>query len=162
MLRLVSVVGITIAMVIGFVAISTQMRDDYDVRSLVIAGVDDMKALAQRELSCDTADSASVDDTAGTFEPDLSKPDESGKAEKPHAESAATANIFASMDYENINEDTLTIIAVFNDVKGGSGNLRIKAGRQISLHCSCAGKNINCQIADSNINKKYIPGKRAQ
>jgi heme/copper-type cytochrome/quinol oxidase subunit 4 len=35
MLRLVSIIGIALAMVIGFVALSTQMRDDFYMRTKV-------------------------------------------------------------------------------------------------------------------------------
>ena len=54
MLRLISVFGITIAMVIGFIAVSSQMKDDFTVRSRVVDVIKEMKALASDELQCST------------------------------------------------------------------------------------------------------------
>lgn len=55
MLRLISVIGIAIAMVIGFVAISSQMKDDYNVRSQVVDVLKQMKTLAAEELQCEAS-----------------------------------------------------------------------------------------------------------
>lgn len=67
MLRLISVIGIALAMVIGFIAISTQMKDDYSVRSRVVDVLKQMKNLAADELQCDSKPSEpinSLDDTS--------------------------------------------------------------------------------------------------
>lgn len=52
MLRLISVIGIAIAMVIGFIAISSKMKDDYTVRSRVVSVLKQMMDLAYDELEC--------------------------------------------------------------------------------------------------------------
>ena len=52
MLRLVSIVGIAIAMVIGFAALSSKMKDDYTVRSHIVDVLKQMTALAGEELQC--------------------------------------------------------------------------------------------------------------
>lgn len=54
MLRLISIIGIAIAMVVGFVAISTQMKDDYSVRSRVVDVLKQMKNVAADELQCES------------------------------------------------------------------------------------------------------------
>ena len=58
MLRLISIIGIAIAMVIGFVAISTKMKDDYNVRSRVVDVLKQMKGVALEELQCGASNSA--------------------------------------------------------------------------------------------------------
>ena len=68
MLRLISVIGIALAMVIGFIAISTQMKDDYSVRSRVVDVLKQMKNLAADELQCESQSSESdnsPDDSSG-------------------------------------------------------------------------------------------------
>ena len=52
MLRLISVIGIAIAMVIGFIAISSNMKDDYTIRSRVVEVLKQMKDIAADELQC--------------------------------------------------------------------------------------------------------------
>jgi len=52
MLRFISVIGIAIAMLVGFIAISTKMKDDYTVRSRVVSVLKQMKNLASEELQC--------------------------------------------------------------------------------------------------------------
>ncbi|WP_455375630.1 hypothetical protein [Kaarinaea lacus] len=52
MLRLISVIGIAIAMVIGFIAISSNMKDDYTIRSRVVDVLKQMKDIAANELQC--------------------------------------------------------------------------------------------------------------
>ncbi len=52
MLRLISIIGIAIAMVIGFVAISSKMKDDYTVRSRIVDVIEQMKNIAADELQC--------------------------------------------------------------------------------------------------------------
>lgn len=52
MLRLISIIGIAIAMLIGFIAISTNMKEDYAIRSRVVSVLKQMKNLATEELRC--------------------------------------------------------------------------------------------------------------
>ena len=59
MLRFISIIGIAIAMVVGFVAISTKMKDDFNVRARVIAVLKQMKQLATDELQCASNESNS-------------------------------------------------------------------------------------------------------
>jgi len=62
MLRLISIIGIAIAMVIGFVAISSKMKDDYTVRGRIVDVIKQMKDVAASELQCDKpAESAATD-----------------------------------------------------------------------------------------------------
>jgi len=71
MLRLISVVGITIAMVIGFLAISSQMKDDYSVRSRVVSVLKQMKELASNELECAAKAPTPNTMTPGTKAPEV-------------------------------------------------------------------------------------------
>ena len=162
MLRLVSVVGITLAMVIGFVALSMQMRDDYDVKTKVVNGIEDMIAFAQQELTCDKSKLDTNVEPPGTFEQDPAEQDNGGDSKEPLPDTAIGGDpmsIFDSMAYENVTANSLDVIAVFKDVTGGSGKLRIKSGRQLTIRCTCNGTNLSCQTVTSDVNKKYIPAK---
>ena len=61
MLRLISVIGIAIAMVIGFIAISSNMKDDYTVRSRVVDVLKQMKDIAADELQCASTKKSSAE-----------------------------------------------------------------------------------------------------
>ena len=60
MLRLISIIGIAIAMVIGFVAISSKMKDDYTARTRIVDVIEQMKTLATDELLCGENKDASM------------------------------------------------------------------------------------------------------
>lgn len=135
MLRLISIAGITLAMVIGFAALSTQMRDDYSMRSKVAAAVSYLKSVANNELDC----AGSQSDKRFT-DGDKNKPD-----------------IFASVIYEMTDIGAINVVGVFNDVKGDSGKLRIKQGRKFTLHCTCNNQSLQCKRGFSDINKNLIP-----
>ena len=158
MLRLVSVVGITIAMVVGFVAISSQMRDDFDVRSKVVKGIDSMKALANQELHCDFIDTERDSDAEQTNPEDMVNQEDQNRMNNTTS-AGDDSGIFSSIDYEFIEDNKIEVVAVFTAVKGSSGKLRISSGRKINIQCSCIDENISCQVAGSDINKKYIPSK---
>ena len=162
MLRLVSVVGITLAMVIGFVALSSQMRDDFEVRTKVVKSIDDMKAIALQQLDCNPAESVTDSDNPGTFKHNQDQQQidiEDQDADRASSTEDSSAGIVSSMGYENIDENTVEVVAAFKDVIGESGKLRIKSGRQIAIRCSCDETNLTCQIVGSDINKKYVPSK---
>ena len=135
MLRLISIVGITLAMVIGFAAISTQMRDDYGLRSKVAGAVSYLKSVADSELACDghRTDKRFTD----------------REKDKPA--------IFSSVNYEMTEIDAINVVGIFNDVKGESGKLRIRQGRKFTLHCTCNKNFLECKRGFTDINKNLIP-----
>ena len=135
MLRLVSITGITLAMVIGFMAISSQMRDDYSMRIKVAEAVTYLKLVADSELEC------SVEQPNKQFtDPDRDKP-----------------AMFSNITYEMTEQDSINVVGVFNNVKGESGKLRIKQGRKFTLNCSCLGTLLKCKRGFTDINKNLIP-----
>ena len=140
MLRLVSIIGIAIAMVIGFVALSTQMRDDFEMRSRVAEAVSYLRAVAQQELRCDVAE--------------MSKSDDDLKASKPA--------ILSSVNYEKTEANAVNVVGVFFDTKAKSGKLRIKQGRKFTLTCECTDDSLQCKKGFTDINKNYIPHLSAQ
>lgn len=135
MLRLVSITGITLAMVIGFMAISSQMSDDYYLRTKVAEAVTFLKLAADSELAC-TADQENnkISDI---------------KNEKPA--------IFSSVNYEMTETNAINIVGTFNNVNGESGKLRIKQGRKFTLNCSCTNGLLRCQKGFTDINKNLVP-----
>jgi len=135
MLRLVSITGIAIAMVIGFVALSTQMRDDYEMRSRVAEAVSYLRAVAQQELDCNVSEST-------TSESEL-------QASRPA--------MLSSVTYEKTESNTMNVVGVFYDTKGISGKLRIKQGRKYTLNCECANDLLQCKNGFTDINKNYVP-----
>jgi hypothetical protein len=180
MLRLVSVIGIAIAMVIGFVALSTQMRVEFFVRQQVSTVANYMKHIANQELQCDagirvpglpgavspanndtTGDqsASNVDSTmAAAAEDDVS----TGDSGQSTAVEPAQPKIVSAVNYTTSDNGVMEVIAQFTDVKGESGKLRIKAGRILKLSCHCAGKqdpHVTCETVASDINKNYVPGK---
>lgn len=135
MLRLVSIIGIAIAMVVGFVALSTQMRDDFEMRSRVAEAVSYLRAVAQQELHCNVAE--------------LSKSDDELKAPRPA--------MLSSVNYEKTEAHAINVVGVFFDTKAKSGKLRIKQGRKFTLNCECAEHSLQCKRGFTDINKNYIP-----
>lgn len=172
MLRMISVSGIAIAMVIGFVVLSKQMRDDFDVRKKVYEGALYMKRIANAQLQCAQSDLAQklVTETQHGNDADeslsVTQAEEEGNSnyeainDTPEID-AVVANkpeIFTAVSSEPAGENIINVIAVFNNVSGQSGKLRIKAGRKLGLKCVCVENNIECNTVFSDINKKYIPG----
>ena len=135
MLRLVSIIGITLAMVIGFMAISSQMRDDYSMRTKVAEAVTFLKSVAESKLNCGDDKSSQ-----GLADLEESKP-----------------TIFSSVNYEMTEHDSINVVGTFNNVKGESGKLRIKQGRKFTLNCTCADTSIQCKKGFTDINKNLIP-----
>ncbi|WP_455221968.1 hypothetical protein [Kaarinaea lacus] len=135
MLRLVSIIGIAIAMVIGFVALSTQMRDDFYMRSKVTNAVSYLRAVAAQELNCGNADVAESDSELLSSKP----------------------AIFSSVSYEKTDINAVNVVGVFYDTKGESGKLRIKQGRKFTLNCNCTDNTLQCKRGFTDINKNYIP-----
>ncbi|MGD8573233.1 MAG: hypothetical protein PVG89_17210 [Gammaproteobacteria bacterium] len=169
MLRLISVSGIALAMVIGFVALSTQMRDEFYIRTQVTEVAKYMKQVAQQELQCDAG--TMVPALPAAAEPNSNNADTAAIAAAPpppratsDTDSATDAkpDIVASIDYGFTDDDAFEVEAQFTDVKGESGKLRIKAGRKLVMRCNCGGDNgtqTQCQTIASDINKNYVPGK---
>ncbi|WP_455206773.1 hypothetical protein [Kaarinaea lacus] len=135
MLRLISIIGIALAMVVGFVALSTQMRDDYYMRSKVSDAIFYLNSVAKQELNCGVAD-RSQDTT------DLPAP-------KP--------DMLSSVSYEKTDSNAINVVGVFYDTKGQSGKLRIKQGRKFTLNCVCYNSALQCKKGFTDINKNYIP-----
>jgi hypothetical protein len=140
MLRLVSITGIALAMVVGFVALSTQMRDDYYVRSRVSEAVSYLNSVAQRELNCGIA---------GMDHSDTGQNENESEASKPA--------MLSGVSYEKTDASAINIVGVFYDVKGESGKLRIKQGRKFTLNCACSNNSLQCKRGFTDINKNYIP-----
>lgn len=170
MLRLVSIVGISLAMVVGFVALSSQMKDDYSVRSSVVIAIGEVIKIAGQKLNCDapvkvprsvapTMESRQGE-TENTFSTE-SAVDETVSKSTDTAENFAqkTPDIFTSLEFAGTEENAVKAIGIFREVKGSSGKLRIKAGRSIELNCRCSGESTACTIVKSNINKNYLPKK---
>lgn len=174
MLRLVSVIGIAIAMVIGFVALSTQMRDEFSVRQQVIAVANYMKHVADRELQCNVGtrvpglpgdespanNDSTGDPGASNVASTMAAP--TGDNGQSTAGEPAQPKIVSAVNYTTSNDGVVEVIAQFTDVNGESGTLRIKAGRILKLSCHCAGKqdlHVTCETVASDINKNYVPGK---
>lgn len=105
MLRLISIIGIAIAMVIGFVALSSNMKDDYTVRSRVVDVLKQMKEMASRELQCDTTNNSvpeveipiDSESTSLTGSPDTLL-DNSSPTDQPITEDTASEESQESMD----------------------------------------------------------------
>ena len=135
MLRLVSITGITLAMVIGFMALSSQMSDDYHMRTKVAEAVTYLKTVADQELECRTLQTNN-------------KPSEQGD-NKPA--------VFASVNHEMIEHDSINVVGVFNNVNGKSGKLRIRQGRKFTLNCTCINSSLQCKKGFTDINKNLIP-----
>jgi hypothetical protein len=133
MLRLVSIIGIALAMVIGFVALSTQMRDDYYMRSKVAEAASHLNAVAKQELSCGTVPENDTD-----------------------LRSAKPATL-SSVSYEKTDSNAINVVGVFYDIKGESGKLRIKQGRKFTLNCLCSDGILQCKRGFTDINKNYLP-----
>ena len=131
-------IGIAIAMVIGFVALTSQMHDDFSVRSKVVNAVAKLKQTAIAKLDCQKL-------------PAINNNVESDSENVPE--------LFSSLSFSVTENKQLTVTAVFNDVKGESGRLRIKAGRKMTIQCACQNQTPVCGNIQSDINKKYIPGK---
>jgi len=162
MTRIVSVVGIALAMVIGFVALSTQMHDDYTVRALVIDAVAHIKQQATQRLACKQSASVNrIPAAAATSETPDTQIDTS-KLSPPSTQNQEDTtdlpSIFTSLDYNKTGVSEITATAVFKDVTGESGKLRIKAGRKMIVHCLCHDSAVECDQIQSDINKKYVPG----
>lgn len=135
MLRLVSITGITLAMVIGFMALSSQMRDDYAMRTKVAEAVTYLKLVADNELEC------SIDQSNKRFtDPDTNKPP-----------------MFSTVNYELIEQDSINVVGIFENVTGESGKLRIKQGRKFTLNCTCVNTSLQCKRGFTDINKNLIP-----
>jgi hypothetical protein len=122
-------------MVIGFMAISSQMRDDYSMRTKVAEAVTFLKSVAESELNCGNDESSQ-----GMADIEDSKPE-----------------IFSSVNYEMTEHDSINVVGTFNNVKGESGKLRIKQGRKFTLNCACADTAIQCKRGFTDINKNLIP-----
>lgn len=135
MLRLVSITGITLAMVIGFLALSSQMSDDYYMRTEVAKAVTYLKAVANIELECST----------GQTNTRFSNPDNNRPA------------VFSSVNYEMTEHNSINVVGVFNNVNGESGKLRIKQGRKFTLNCTCDNGLLQCKRGFTDINKNLIP-----
>jgi len=135
MLRLVSVTGITLAMVIGFMAISSQMRDDYYMRTKVSEAVTFLKSIADSELNCGNDKSNE----------EFADPEENKPA------------VFSTVTYEMTEHDSINVVGIFNNVNGESGKLRIKQGRKFTLSCTCADISLQCKKGFTDINKNLIP-----
>jgi len=135
MLRLVSITGIALAMVIGFVALSTQMRDEFYMRTKVAEAASHLTAVAKQELNCGSADMAERD-------ADL-------RASKPA--------ILSSVSYEKTDSNAINVVGVFYATKGESGKLRIKQGRKFTVNCLCNENSLQCKRGFTDINKNYIP-----
>ncbi|HEY5602959.1 MAG TPA: hypothetical protein VIM41_07630 [Gammaproteobacteria bacterium] len=146
MLRLISISGIALAMVIGFVALSTQMRDDYYMRAKVSDAVKYLYSVAQQELDCGVA---GIKQNATDARP-----------AKPAIWSTVTHEITtheAQVTGETTDKSAIEVAGVFHDVKGESGKLRIKQGRKFILNCVCHNDALQCQQGLTDINKNYIP-----
>lgn len=135
MLRLVSITGITLAMVIGFMAISSQMSDDYYMRTKVAEAVTFLKLVADSKLEC-------------------SADQENSRVTDPENEKPA---LFSSVNYEMTESNSINVVGVFNNVNGESGKLRIRQGRKFTLNCSCSNTSLNCKRGFTDINKNLIP-----
>jgi len=129
-------------MVIGFVALSSQMHDDFSVRSTVVQAVVQIKQQAFHKLDCQK-------------QPFIEK-------DKLESDPTDLPSIFSSLSFNATGINQLTINAVFNNVNGESGRLRIKAGRKMIIQCSCQNQTPVCDKIQTDINKKYIPGKSGQ
>jgi len=125
-------------MVVGFVALTSQMHDDFGVRSKVVQAVAQVKQLAMGKLNCQKQPTANRN-----VEPD----------------SDHIPDLFSSLSFSATGNNQLTVSAVFNNVNGESGRLRIKAGRKMIIQCACHDQAPVCDSIQSDINKKYIPGK---
>lgn len=202
MLRLVSVIGIAIAMVVGFVAISTQMKDDFSVRSRVVDIIKQMKDVAAEELQCapkgqnststqPDIDSENPDTTVVEINSELEMTplvDESSDIEKQQPDMEATNNlesekgntvaepdplaesleqpevdrnsdIIQALGYRLLDNGIVEVIMIFNNVRGESGKIRVKAGSRLVINCSCLTEKMSCKTVSSNINKNYLPKK---
>jgi len=135
MLRIISVTGITLAMVIGFMAISSQMRDDYYMRTKVSEAVTYLKSVAENELECNT----------GEPENRLTDPSDAKPA------------VFSTVNYEMTEHNSINVVGIFNNVNGESGKLRIKQGRKFTLNCTCTNISLQCKRGFTDINKNLIP-----
>ena len=135
MLRIISITGIALAMVIGFVALSTQMRDDYYMRSKVAEAVSYLKTVAKQELNCGINNVAESDTDLRTSKP----------------------AILANVSYEKTDNNAINVVGVFYDAKGESGKLRIRQGRKFTVNCVCEDGSLQCQRGFTDINKNYIP-----
>lgn len=172
MLRLVSIIGIALAMVIGFVALSSQMKDDFTARTAVVDVIAELKKVATGSLQCDQAVEVPppVAQPAAGAEPDVdvenpepvSEPGEfstgSSTSDKPETNIENIPNL--SMLTVNANADgSLSLIGVFREVKGESGKTKIKAGSNINIQCRCEGSSSRCDVVSSDISNKLIPRK---
>ncbi|MCI0506223.1 MAG: hypothetical protein L0Z73_08960 [Gammaproteobacteria bacterium] len=150
MLRLVSITGIALAMVVGFVALSTQMRDDYYMRSRVSEAVSYLNSVAQRELNCGITDMDQSTMKQSTI-------DQSTMDQSENELQVPKPAVLSSVSYEKTDANAINIVGVFYDVKGESGKLRIKQGRKFTLNCTCSDNTLQCKRGFTDINKNYIP-----
>ena len=179
MLRLVSIIGIALAMVIGFVAISTQMRDEFYIRTKVSGVATYMKQLAEQELQCNRAtlvpalptemQQPANESSRKEMQPKLASTvaDSETNNDDPQASDKALNKpaIVSAVEQTIMDDGSMELVAIFTDVQGESGKLRIKAGRQLTLNCGCRGpqtQHVNCQTVASDLNKNYVPGKISQ
>lgn len=122
-------------MVIGFMAISSQMSDDYYMRTKVAEAVTFLKLVADSKLEC-------------------SADQENSRVTDPENEKPA---LFSSVNYEMTESNSINVVGVFNNVNGESGKLRIRQGRKFTLNCSCSNTSLNCKRGFTDINKNLIP-----
>ena len=177
MLRLVSIIGIALAMVVGFVALSTQMKDDYTARTAVVKVISELKTIAGTKLQCakvvkvppsvvadavkePTGQSMPVE--PGAVESLDEGEDISGDSVEDSAPDADVEKLPENLSKLKLamNDDgTLSITGFFQDIKGESGKLKVRAGSIIELQCRCEEQSSLCSVVNSNISKNYIPKK---